>query len=91
MKSTYKEEYRRLLDELIAARKKALFTQQELAQLLGKPQSFVSKYEKGERRLDVVEFVEITKAIGADYKMIIRRAYDKSNKKFPPYTVQRNK
>jgi hypothetical protein len=39
---------------------------------LGKPQSFVAKYEGGERRLDVIEFLAVTKALGADARAIIR-------------------
>ncbi|MES1949652.1 helix-turn-helix domain-containing protein [Salinisphaera sp. S4-8] len=38
-------------------------TQQELARKLGKPQSFVSKYESGERRLDVEEFINVCLAL----------------------------
>ena len=51
---------------MVAARKAARLTQQALALRLKKPQSFVAKYEGGERRLDVVEFVAISRAIGAD-------------------------
>ena len=51
---------------MIAARKAAGLTQQALALRLRKPQSFVAKYEGGERRLDVVEFVAISRALGAD-------------------------
>lgn len=40
--------------------------QSELAERLGKPQSFISKYERGERRLDFAEFVEITEALDID-------------------------
>jgi transcriptional regulator with XRE-family HTH domain len=40
-------------------------TQAEVALRLGRPQSFVSKYESGERYLDVVEFVEVCAALGA--------------------------
>jgi transcriptional regulator with XRE-family HTH domain len=47
-------------------------TQQEVADRLNKPQSFVSKYERRERRLDVVEFVKIAKAIGIDPCRIVR-------------------
>ena len=57
---------------LVKARKAAGLTQQELAKRLGKPQSFVAKYEGGERRLDVVEFVSVARAIGADPIRIIR-------------------
>lgn len=45
---------------LVEARKAKGLTQAELADSLGKPQSFVAKYENGERRIDVVEFVDIT-------------------------------
>ncbi len=40
--------------------------QQALAKKLGRPQSFVAKYEGGERRIDVVEFVTIARALGRD-------------------------
>ncbi|MFL9925048.1 helix-turn-helix transcriptional regulator [Herbaspirillum lusitanum] len=40
--------------------------QSEVAERLGKPQSFISKYERGERRLDFAEFVEITEALDID-------------------------
>ncbi|MGO4513192.1 helix-turn-helix domain-containing protein [Bradyrhizobium sp. 2TAF36] len=51
---------------MIAARKDAGLTQSALARRLRKPQSFVAKYEGGERRLDVVEFVAVVRAIGRD-------------------------
>ena len=41
-------------------------TQTELAARLKRPQSFVAKYELGERRVDVVEFAEIARALGCD-------------------------
>lgn len=48
------------------ARKEAALTQEQVAKRLKRPQSFVAKYENGERRLDVVEFVEIARKIGVD-------------------------
>jgi transcriptional regulator with XRE-family HTH domain len=51
---------------LIEARKRAGLTQQQLAKRLSAHQSFIAKYEGGERRLDVIEFLAITRAIGAD-------------------------
>jgi transcriptional regulator with XRE-family HTH domain len=57
---------------LVAARKKAGLTQQQLARRLKKPQSFVAKYEGGERRLDVVEFLGVARAVGADPARIVR-------------------
>jgi transcriptional regulator with XRE-family HTH domain len=63
---------------MIKARKAAGLTQHQLAKRLHKPQSFVAKYEGGERRVDVVEFVEICRAIEADpnklLKALIQRA-----------------
>lgn len=55
-----------LQDLLINLRKSKNFTQAEIAQRLGRPQSFVAKYEGGERRLDVVEFIEVAQALEAD-------------------------
>ena len=56
----------RLQDLLAAGRRAAGLTQWELAARLGRPQSFVSKYETGERRLDVVELLEVAEALGLD-------------------------
>lgn len=72
MKSVFTEEYEAVLSGLVAARKGAGITQQELARRLGKPQSFVSKYERRERRLDVVELVLIARALGFDPCRVIR-------------------
>ena len=55
-----------------AARKGAGLTQGQLARRLRRPQSFVAKYENGERRLDVVEFVEIARKLGADPVTLLR-------------------
>ena len=52
---TRSPEYRRLLKRVRQARLNAGLTQAEVAKKLGKPQSFVSKSESGERRLDAVE------------------------------------
>jgi transcriptional regulator with XRE-family HTH domain len=57
---------------MIAARKEAGLTQHALARRLKRPQSFVAKYEGGERRLDVIEFVAIVRAIGGDPVKLLR-------------------
>lgn len=57
---------------MIKARKAAGLTQHDLARRLKKPQSFIAKYEGGERRIDVVEFLAIVRAIGADPIRILR-------------------
>lgn len=51
---------------LIQAREASGLTQMEVAQRLGKPQSFVSKYERGERRLDFTEFMELATILSID-------------------------
>lgn len=56
---------------LIEARESAGMTQVQVAELLQKPQSFVSKYERGERRLDFTEFIEIATALEIDVHTFI--------------------
>lgn len=73
MKSIFSDRYIKMLWLLITARKQKPLTQVELAQKLKKPQSFVSKYELGERRIDVIEFITICEAISADLCDIIRQ------------------
>jgi transcriptional regulator with XRE-family HTH domain len=51
---------------LAAARRRAKLTQQELAQHLDKPRSFVSDYERGQRRLDLLEFLLVAQALRND-------------------------
>jgi transcriptional regulator with XRE-family HTH domain len=63
-KSLHTPEYAALIRSLIEMRKQTGMTQQEVAKRLGKPQSYVAKVEGGERRLDLVEFVMLAKALG---------------------------
>lgn len=60
------EHYRVIGACLAAARRRANVTHQELATKLGKPQSFVSEYERIQRRVDIVELLVISQAIGVD-------------------------
>ena len=71
-KSIYSKRYNALRDALAAARKAAGITQQQLADKLEKPQSFVAKYENGERRLDMAEFMTIAEQLGVDPVKILR-------------------
>lgn len=65
-KTIYDESYRSLVDAVRAARISGGVTQQQVADALGKPQSFVAKVEGFERRLDVIEFLRYSKAAGWD-------------------------
>lgn len=58
---------------LIEKRKRAGLTQAAVARRLGRYQSFVATVESGQRRIDVVEFLEFAEAIGFDPGAAIRR------------------
>jgi transcriptional regulator with XRE-family HTH domain len=66
LKSLRTADHVRLISLLTTAREKAGLTQQQLAERLGRPQSFVAKYEGGERRIDVIEFLAIAHALEFD-------------------------
>jgi transcriptional regulator with XRE-family HTH domain len=64
------------------------FAEQPLAKKLGRPQSFIAKYEGGERRIDVIEFIEIARALGADPVKLFRNfvsetASSRTKRKWP--------
>ncbi|MBK6750296.1 MAG: helix-turn-helix transcriptional regulator [Acidobacteria bacterium] len=63
-KSIYLKEYSLFLEQLRTAREEKGLTQMDLAERLGQTQSFVSKVERGERRVDVVELRAFCKSIG---------------------------
>jgi transcriptional regulator with XRE-family HTH domain len=72
-KSAFSRKSRQLRGLLISAREAAGLTQVALAKKLGRPQSFVSKFETGERRLDVIEFLEIAQVLRVDPIRLIRQ------------------
>jgi transcriptional regulator with XRE-family HTH domain len=71
-RSVFLHSYDVLTQCLVDARTNAGVTQVELAERLGRPQSFVSKVEGGDRRLDVIEFLQITAALNLDPEPIIQ-------------------
>ena len=72
-KSIYSAEYQRLCGLLRELRHEAGLTQVQVAARLGVPQSFVSKYESGERRLDVVELRHVAGALGVSLRDVLDR------------------
>ena len=58
---------------LVEKRKNAGLTQTQVAAKLGRYQSFVATVEAGERRIDVVELVDLAEAIGFDPREAVRR------------------
>jgi len=70
-KSTFSEEYAVFLRLLREARAAAGVTQVQLAERIGNTQSFVSKCERGERRLDIVEVRAFCRAIGVPFAKFV--------------------
>ncbi len=75
-KSVFTAEYGVFLGLLRAARKASGLTQMQLAERLGEPQSWVSKCERGEHRLDVVELWKYCQAIDAPFPELTQRLHD---------------
>jgi transcriptional regulator with XRE-family HTH domain len=65
--------YQVFIDLLAEARASKGLLQSDVADKLGKNQSFVSKYERGERRLDLPEFLEVAEAIGINPNEFIKQ------------------
>lgn len=70
--STHTDDYRTLMLVIRQARKAAGLTQQEVADRLKKPQSYIAKVEGGERRIDIVEFIGIARAMHTDPTALFR-------------------
>jgi len=72
-KSVYTKTYQRFMNMLVEARTEAGITQIELAEKIGWQQTDISKVERRERRLDVVEFLEFASALDIDAAEFIGR------------------
>jgi transcriptional regulator with XRE-family HTH domain len=87
--TNYDSSYERFIELLVAARKSAHCTQAELGDRLGHPQSFVSKVETRERRLDLVEFAYWCDALGVDAHALLTALFAEI-KRGAPYKVRRH-
>jgi transcriptional regulator with XRE-family HTH domain len=65
-RATFTEKAERFRKLLVAAREESGLTQVQVAERLRKPQSYVSKIERGERRLDIIEFFELAEILKID-------------------------
>lgn len=72
-RTIYSKEHKHIVKQLKKARKEAGFDQGEVAELLGKTQSHVSKIESGQRRLDVVQLKEFAKIYKKDLNFFLRK------------------
>ncbi len=73
LRSPQQKQLRRLLREL---RRRHQLTQAEVAKRLSKPQSFVAKYESGERRLSAIEIIQVARALGVEPVALLRQVID---------------
>jgi transcriptional regulator with XRE-family HTH domain len=71
-KATYLAQRKKFLALLRDTRTKAGLTQVALASRMHRDQTFVSKYETGERRLDILELRDVCRALGVDFKDFVR-------------------
>jgi hypothetical protein len=72
-KSVFTRRYQRFLTLLIGVRERQGLSQHQLVKKLKKPQSYVSKYERAERRLDVIEFLDLSYILEVDACKLIRK------------------
>lgn len=79
-RSTHNSHYQLLLAVLKTARKRVGVSQVELAERLGNTQTFVSKCERGERRIDAVELVEFAEALGVPPQELLNEYLDQRSR-----------
>lgn len=72
MKTIYNHDYQKLIQSLIALRKTQRLTQAQIAEQLGKPQSYIAKIEVCERKLDILEFVALCHCLNTKASDIIK-------------------
>ena len=79
-KTIHTERHRKFCALLIAERKAAGLTQTVLARRLGKPPSYVARYEGGDRRVDVLEYLDVAAVIGFDPSRLLRALRQEGNR-----------
>jgi transcriptional regulator with XRE-family HTH domain len=79
-KSVFSGAHRHIVDVLVAARRRSGLTQEQVAERIGKDQSFMSLIENSQRRVDVLEFFALARAMDADALEMLREI----ERKLPP-------
>lgn len=74
-KSQFSPAYQKFIEILVLARKESGLTQTQLAELVGRKQGYISIIETGVRRLDLIEFCALAKAMGYDPTALFNRVY----------------
>jgi len=85
VKAFHSQDYADLIQGIVDARKSAGLTQQDVADVLGKPQSYVAKMEGCERRLDIAEFVDYARAFKRDPVELLQTILGNGWLNAPPY------
>ncbi len=80
-KSVYTDEHQAVVDLLREIRSESGVTQVELARLLDQSQSFVSKYERGDRRLDVIQLRTVCETLDSSLAVFVDRLEQKLSTK----------
>ena len=78
-RSKYKGQYKILLDQLYRLRISSGLKQSELSEQLGVSQSFISKIENGERKIDIIELQTICNILGSTLELFIKEFENKLN------------
>lgn len=71
-KSVFSGAHRHVVDALVAARQRSGLTQAQVAERIGRDQSFISLIENAQRRVDVLEFFALCRAMEADALSLLR-------------------
>lgn len=71
-KTIYSKEHKHLVERLKKARKESGFDQEQVAKWLKKTQSYVSKIESGQRKIDVIQLKEFAKLYKKDLNYFIK-------------------
>lgn len=76
-KTVFTGAHRHIVDVLVEARRRSGLTQAQLAAKVGKDQTFVSLIERSQRRVDVLEFVALARAMAADPELLFRKVIER--------------
>lgn len=76
----YSEEHKRLRKALRRERKSAGLRQVEIAKRTNRSQAYISKFENGDLRLDVIDFVRVCEAIGCDPHKVLKEVFENTTK-----------
>lgn len=76
VKTIHHPQYERLINQLVSARKAQHLTQMQLAEKLGRPQSYIAKIEGRERKLDIIEFFDLCQKLNENPIDILHAVFD---------------